>query len=105
MSMIARFGQINPAQLKALLDDPESVESVFQEASDDHQAPGDPPGKQVATIAGSTAPIIFGSRKHSCGSSPPLINCLKLFWTRKWMPWSPPPHYSFTMQLMRERDG
>lgn len=29
MSMIARFVQLKPAQLKALLDDPESVESVF----------------------------------------------------------------------------
>jgi len=35
MSMIARFVQIKPAQLKALLDDPESVESIFEEASDE----------------------------------------------------------------------
>jgi len=32
MSMIARFVQIKPAELKALLDDPESVESVFEES-------------------------------------------------------------------------
>ena len=31
MSMIARFVQIKPAELKALLDDPESVESVFED--------------------------------------------------------------------------
>jgi Domain of unknown function (DUF1877) len=43
MSMIARFVQIKPAQLKALLDDPESVESVFQEASDDEGSGALPP--------------------------------------------------------------
>ena len=41
--MIARFVQIKPAQLKVLLDDPESVESVFQEASDDEGAGALPP--------------------------------------------------------------
>ena len=43
MSMIARFVQIKPAQLKTLLDDPESVESVFQEASDDEGSGALPP--------------------------------------------------------------
>ena len=41
--MIARFVQIKPAELKALLDDPESVESVFQEASDDEGSGALPP--------------------------------------------------------------
>ncbi|HTQ25427.1 MAG TPA: YfbM family protein [Candidatus Binataceae bacterium] len=31
MSMIARFVQIKPSELKALLDDPESIESVFED--------------------------------------------------------------------------
>jgi hypothetical protein len=30
MSMIARFVQVKPAVLKTLLDDPSSVESVFE---------------------------------------------------------------------------
>jgi hypothetical protein len=46
MSMIARFVQIKPAELKALLGDPESVESVFE----DEGAGGASPAAAAAAI-------------------------------------------------------
>src|SRR5258708_37897510 len=64
MSMIARFVQIKPAQLKVLLDDPESVESVFQEASDDQGSGALPPA--AATKAMENLRKLMESRGPAC---------------------------------------
>jgi polar amino acid transport system substrate-binding protein len=68
------------------------------------EGPGDLPGKQVATVAHSTAPDYLRQQNAQVREFATPEKCSKLSWTGKWMPSSRPRQCSVTMRRMRERD-